>query len=494
MTVTPMHTNYNLYNDPLELYHYACSELGSNYISAKISNAVYFRVFFEKLNKFFSLLMVNGVGHSVCRAIYSQPHCSLPEKLLLLKSLIPEFVSIASNRQGSFAMICIMNLFSSCAEIEVLTKAFITCINDADKSKFDEIILSQSGYHVIKKYIAFGYPHFNCILHRISTDFTKYATHHYGVPIIRSILDMISMSERLVFEYQHCLQLFAQHTHSLVQNQYGNYVIQQLLDISPTHVSDTIKEFMSSKYSEYSQHKFASNVVEKCLKHTLKQIVEQQRRQFAHEHKEEEMDDAWQLKNTQEREQEEMELEMEEEEEEAVEAEQESVESDSDKENKHVDSNAKQSKKRRVRRKRHRQKAKRKKEQEKLVEHGKRSKGSKSKEEKRKKKSERIVLREAQRNWIRLIVQELLADAAKLINHKYGNYCLQTALSVLIELSRESEAALYHESVLLLQQFVNTVYPLLHLLRSNVKKKWQQLLIASTEATGYRHSDTFLVD
>eukprot|EP00483_Globobulimina_turgida_P006225 UN06235 len=80
---------------------------------------------------------------------------------------------------------------------------------------------------------------------------------------------MISTNDHLIKQYSHCLQLFAQHTHSLVCNQYGNYVIQQLLEISPQFVTDTIKEFMLTKYSQYSKHKFASNVVGKCLKHTL---------------------------------------------------------------------------------------------------------------------------------------------------------------------------------------------------------------------------------
>eukprot|EP00485_Elphidium_margaritaceum_P017388 CAMPEP_0202726880 /NCGR_PEP_ID=MMETSP1385-20130828/184837_1 /ASSEMBLY_ACC=CAM_ASM_000861 /TAXON_ID=933848 /ORGANISM="Elphidium margaritaceum" /LENGTH=1136 /DNA_ID=CAMNT_0049393109 /DNA_START=73 /DNA_END=3481 /DNA_ORIENTATION=- len=316
---------YTLYNDPLELYHYACSPLGSAYISSKVANAAYFPIFFEKLSKFFPLLMVNALGHAVCRALYSQPHCAMSNKLSLLRSLIPEFADIASNRQGSFALICIMSLMTSAVEIEVLTDAFLSCIeyrlqstrlvcvdlhhefddeaveievltdaflscidgdsdedqdeddeeeND-DNAKFDVILLSQSGYHVIKKYIAFGYPHFNCILHAIGNDFTKYATHHYGVPIIRSTLDMIASNPELVAEYQQYLQLFAQHTHSLVSNQYGNYVMQQLLEISPPIITDTIKEFMSAKYAEYAQHKFASNVVEKCLKHTLAAFKEQ---------------------------------------------------------------------------------------------------------------------------------------------------------------------------------------------------------------------------
>mmetsp|Transcript_3581 Transcript_3581/g.3073 ORF Transcript_3581/g.3073 Transcript_3581/m.3073 type:complete len:1051 (+) Transcript_3581:78-3230(+) len=392
-------TFLNLYSNGHALYQYACSEIGSGYIAQMIKNPVYFGIFFENILKYFPELMINCMGHTVCRALYSQSHCTLSNKLMLLNSILPKFASIASSRQGSFAVICIMSLMNTNEEIAVLAKGFMDtmhCIYDKNSNKnnignkeetegdqgtlcgdnkthFDDIILSQSGYHVIKKFIGFGYPHFNCILSGISKDFPKYATHHYGVPIIRSIFDTISSNDKLVTEYTPFLQLFAQHTHCLICNQYGNYVIQQLLEISPICVTDTIKEFMLTKYSDYSKHKFASNVVEKCLEHTLKEIKE--------------------------------------------------------------------------------------------------NKGY------------------GKRNWIILIVRELLYDASELINHKFGNYCLQTALSVVIKVCEEEEEQddddnIYRKMKIkimpLLKEFIYTLYPLLNVLRLNVKKKWQLLLQSAT--------------
>eukprot|EP01084_Bolivina_argentea_P307846 532162_1 len=380
-------------DNPSQLYHYACSPLGSHYIATKVRQPVYFSLFFEKFRSWFPSLMVNCHGHTVCRAIYSQPHCTLTNKIVVLESLIPSFAKIASNRQGSFALICIMSLLATSSEIEIISKAFVSIQQrndtalDGSATEFDDVILSQSGYHVIKKFIGFGYPHFNCILDAISADFTKYATHHYGVPVIRSILDTISANDQLIKEYSRFLQLFAQHTHSLVCDQYGNYVIQQLLEISPHFVTDTIKEFMVSKYSEYSRHKFASNVVEKCLKHTLL------------EYKAINDKAAFKMKNR-----------------------------------------------------------------------------NNNNEQKEAESSDMVCPDSAERrNWSYVIIRELLYDAKSLINHKYGNYCLQTALSVCIE-----AGSYVDEGGTLLQEFVETTHPLLHLLRLNVRKKWQQLLLSAT--------------
>ena len=394
-----------------------------------IKTPVYFSIFFENLLAYFPKLMINCMGHTVCRAIYSQPHCALPNKLLLLNSLLPKFASIASSRQGSFAIICIMSLMTTSEEIGVLIKAFVstqqdkksnvknndekneTDIQQQHQTLFDDIILSQSGYHVVKKFIGFGYPHFNCILTGISKDFTKYATHHYGVPIIRSIFDMISANDKLITEYTPFLQLFAQHTRCLICNQYGNYVIQQLLEISPKCVTDTIKEFMLTKYSDYSKHKFASNVVEKCLEHTLYDFK-----------KEKEKADDNENKN----------------------------ENENEKENEH-----------------------------------KNEKKTKKALSKNKNKNKNKNKSESDRNWICLIVRELLFDASELINHKFGNYCLQTALSVVINVCEEEQELEMKIMIMpLLKEFICTLYPLLHVLRLSVKKKWQQLLQSAT-----RHYD-----
>ena len=392
--------NLNLYNNPQQLFCYACSAIGSNYISHRVKDPIYFSLFFQKLSKFFPSLMINSVGHTICRALYGQSHCGLSNKLFLLNCLLPQFSKIAANRQGSFAIICIMSLMTTTQEIQVLTNAFISAINtniniinhnhnhnhnDDDECKdndddnndhhtaFDEIISSQSGYHVIKKFISFGYPHFDCIIKGLCKDFKKYATHHYGVPIIRSIFDMISNNNDLINKYEDILTLFVQDTELLICNEYGNYVIQQLLQISTKNVTNIIKQFMLTKYSEYSKHKFASNVVEKCLKHSLNEI----------------------------------------------------------------------------------------------------------------KKNDNKICDE---NWIELIVRELLSNASELINHKFGNYCLQTALSVVTELcdstkkeekKHENDDKKNHDYMLLLNEFIHTTYPLLHLLRINVKKKWQQLLISA---------------
>jgi hypothetical protein len=55
----------------------------------------------------------------------------------------------------------------------------------------------------------------------------------------------------------------------LATNQYGNYVVQNILEARrPEHVSALVAAFRGHFY-EFSMHKFASNVTEKCIREAI---------------------------------------------------------------------------------------------------------------------------------------------------------------------------------------------------------------------------------
>jgi len=54
-------------------------------------------------------------------------------------------------------------------------------------------------------------------------------------------------------------------TISLIQDQYGNYVIQHILEKGNINDKNEIIKKVHGKFLQMSKHKFASNVVEKCV-------------------------------------------------------------------------------------------------------------------------------------------------------------------------------------------------------------------------------------
>lgn len=87
--------------------------------------------------------------------------------------------------------------------------------------------------------------------------------HTYGCRVIQRVLE--NGSE----EYTRPIldQILAE-IHSLTKDQFGNYVIQHVLEHGKTQEDkNKIVKSIKGKVIELSNHKFASNVVEKCLQY-----------------------------------------------------------------------------------------------------------------------------------------------------------------------------------------------------------------------------------
>lgn len=53
-----------------------------------------------------------------------------------------------------------------------------------------------------------------------------------------------------------------------MQDAFGNYVVQYVLELGHTEAAGAVMQHLSGRCAELSQQKFSSNVVEKCLKLT----------------------------------------------------------------------------------------------------------------------------------------------------------------------------------------------------------------------------------
>jgi Pumilio-family RNA binding repeat len=60
------------------------------------------------------------------------------------------------------------------------------------------------------------------------------------------------------------IELLYQSIENLIQNPFGNYIIQHALDVFPKECNNILDRIVD-KVIQYSNQKFSSNVVEKCL-------------------------------------------------------------------------------------------------------------------------------------------------------------------------------------------------------------------------------------
>ncbi|KAG6895519.1 hypothetical protein C0992_000863 [Termitomyces sp. T32_za158] len=89
----------------------------------------------------------------------------------------------------------------------------------------------------------------------------KVATHRHGCCVLQRCIDHASDHQRvqLVTEITY-------HALTLVQDPYGNYVVQYILDLNDNRFSDAVIRQFIGNVCALSVQKFSSNVIEKCIR------------------------------------------------------------------------------------------------------------------------------------------------------------------------------------------------------------------------------------
>ncbi|KAK9062954.1 hypothetical protein SSX86_016824 [Deinandra increscens subsp. villosa] len=123
-------------------------------------------------------------------------------------------------------------------------------------------VRDQNGNHVIQKCI-------ECIpedaVHFVISTFydqvVTLSTHPYGCRVIQRVLEHCHDPKTQSIVMDEILKS----VRMLAQDQYGNYVVQHLLEHGKPHERTSIIDQLAGQIVQMSQQKFASNVVEKCL-------------------------------------------------------------------------------------------------------------------------------------------------------------------------------------------------------------------------------------
>ncbi|KTW32538.1 uncharacterized protein T551_00023 [Pneumocystis jirovecii RU7] len=120
-------------------------------------------------------------------------------------------------------------------------------------------IKNQNGNHVIQKIIEkVPIEHIQFLINTFQGQIYVLATHPYGCRVIQRMLEYCSQTRDLIKE----LHLYAQ---NLIRDQYGNYCIQHIIEKGEPEDRSKIISVVKGNVFRFSKHKFASNVVEKCI-------------------------------------------------------------------------------------------------------------------------------------------------------------------------------------------------------------------------------------
>ncbi|PON87697.1 Coatomer beta subunit [Trema orientale] len=182
-------------------------------------------------------------------------HCTAEEKVSVFKEVVPHASKLITDVFGNYVIqkaLDVIELGQKTILVQELDGHVMTCVRD------------QNGNHVIQKCIeCVPAEKIGFIISAFHGLVATLATHPYGCRVIQRVLEHCSDD----LQCQRIINEILESASILAQDQYGNYVTQHLLlKGKPSERSQIISK-LAGRVVQMSMHKYASNVVEKCLEH-----------------------------------------------------------------------------------------------------------------------------------------------------------------------------------------------------------------------------------
>lgn len=237
------------------VFEFSGDQHGSRFIQQKLETATPAekQLVFKEIVPSAHQLMVDVFGNYVIQKFFE--HGTPEQKRALASCLEGHVLSLAVQMYGCRVIqkaLESIDIDQQAMLVKELEGHVMKCVKD------------QNGNHVIQKCIERIPPRLcQFIVDAFVGQVYALATHPYGCRVIQRILEHCGEEPSvapILDELMRC-------TSSLVQDQYGNYVIQHVLEHGKPKDKSIIVSKVKGQVVQLSQHKFASNVIEKCVQY-----------------------------------------------------------------------------------------------------------------------------------------------------------------------------------------------------------------------------------
>ncbi|KAJ3037543.1 mRNA binding protein puf3 [Rhizophlyctis rosea] len=238
---------------------------GSRFIQQKLetANSEEKQLVFDEILPNALQLMTDVFGNYVIQKFFE--HGNQIQKQILAKQMEGHVLSLSLQMYGC-------RVVQKALE-HVLTDQQAVLVKELDGNVL-KCVKDQNGNHVIQKAIErVPAEHIKFIIDAFHGQVYALATHPYGCRVIQRIFEHCTDDEAVggvfmnqgIISPKPLLEELHRYTINLIQDQYGNYVIQHVLERGKPADKALIISKVRGQVLQMSKHKFASNVVEKCV-------------------------------------------------------------------------------------------------------------------------------------------------------------------------------------------------------------------------------------
>lgn len=171
-----------------------------------------------------------------------------------MNNAAPQLVNIALNQHGTRALQKMIEFISTSEQTRTVVQAL--------RDHVVELVQDLNGNHVIQKCLnRLSAPDAQFIYDAVGAHCVVVGTHRHGCCVLQRCIDHASGEQRA-----NLISQITNNAFSLVQDPFGNYVVQYILDLGEPHFTEPLCKAFHGNVPALSKQKFSSNVIEKCLR------------------------------------------------------------------------------------------------------------------------------------------------------------------------------------------------------------------------------------
>mmetsp|Transcript_31865 Transcript_31865/g.31580 ORF Transcript_31865/g.31580 Transcript_31865/m.31580 type:complete len:377 (-) Transcript_31865:18-1148(-) len=189
------------------------------------------------------LLMTDTYGNYMCQSLIKSANSS--QRLILLSSMKNHLLRISKDSQGTHSLQGLICLSSTPEEENIYREKF--------RGHVLEMTMHNNASHVIQRLLV-TLKDTSFIIRELLGHIKEIAIDKLGLCVIKKCIGNSEVYRELL-----------SNAHILVQDPYGNYAIQQTLDLWGEASHEVLANKFKGKVAQLCIQKYASNVMEKCM-------------------------------------------------------------------------------------------------------------------------------------------------------------------------------------------------------------------------------------
>lgn len=186
---------------------------------------------------------------------------SMEERLILVKTVSPRLVSAALNLHGTRSVQKVVEMSITDEATSAQKNAVAQAVTKSLTPAAARLCIDSHGNHVIQRILQkLPLRHSKFVFDAVANSVGDVARHRHGCCVIQRCLDSATSPAR-----SNLVRRIVEKALDLMQDAYGNYVVQYVLDVCGEEEAAAVCETVIGKVSLLAIQKFSSNVMEKCL-------------------------------------------------------------------------------------------------------------------------------------------------------------------------------------------------------------------------------------